>query len=101
MSTISPTSSSISISALPPSSTTSKINPDFTFKLVLVGDSSVGKSNILYRFTKNEFFTNMKTTIGVEFASRLIDINKRKIKVQIWDTSGQERYRYYLIYYLS
>lgn len=62
-------------------------------KLVLVGDSGVGKSNIISRFTKNEFNLESKTTIGVEFATKVIDIDGRSIKVQIWDTAGQERYR--------
>ena len=63
-----------------------------TLKIVLVGDSSCGKSCLLSRFTKNEFLVNMKTTIGVEFAARVVEVNGKKIKAQIWDTSGQERY---------
>lgn len=62
-------------------------------KLVLVGDSGVGKSNIISRFTKNEFNLESKTTIGVEFATKVVDFDGRSIKVQIWDTAGQERYR--------
>ncbi len=62
-------------------------------KLVLVGDSGVGKSNIISRFTKNEFNLESKTTIGVEFATKVVDLDGRSIKVQIWDTAGQERYR--------
>lgn len=62
-------------------------------KLVLVGDSGVGKSNIISRFTKNQFNLESKTTIGVEFATKVIEIDNRSIKVQIWDTAGQERYR--------
>ena len=66
---------------------------DFLFKIVLIGDSGVGKSNILSRFTRNEFDLESKTTIGVEFATRSIQIDSKKIKAQIWDTAGQERYR--------
>ena len=66
---------------------------DYTFKLVLVGDSGVGKSNLLCRFTKNEFNPSMKSTIGVEFAARVVDVQGKKLKVSVWDTAGQERYR--------
>ncbi|KAI9477927.1 MAG: GTP-binding protein [Benjaminiella poitrasii] len=66
---------------------------DYLFKLVLIGDSGVGKSNLLSRFTTNEFSLESKSTIGVEFATKNIEIEKQSIKAQIWDTSGQERYR--------
>ncbi|CAN6483521.1 unnamed protein product [Victoria cruziana] len=66
---------------------------DYLFKLVLVGDSGVGKSNILSRFTRNEFSLDSKSTIGVEFATRTIQVDGKVIKAQIWDTAGQERYR--------
>ncbi|KAF3199302.1 Ras-related protein Rab-11B [Orbilia oligospora] len=66
---------------------------DFLFKVVLIGDSGVGKSNILNRFARNEFNADSKSTIGVEFATRSLQIDTRTIKVQIWDTAGQERYR--------
>ena len=66
---------------------------DFLFKIVLIGDSGVGKSNILSRFTRNEFDLESKTTIGVEFATRSIQVDNKTIKAQIWDTAGQERYR--------
>jgi len=59
----------------------------------LIGDSGVGKSNILSRFTRNEFSVESKSTIGVEFATRSIEIEKKVVKAQIWDTAGQERYR--------
>ncbi|VDL93753.1 unnamed protein product [Schistocephalus solidus] len=60
--------------------------------VVLIGDSGVGKSNLLSRFTRNEFNLESKTTIGVEFATS-INVNGKIIKAQIWDTAGQERYR--------
>ncbi|KAI9856538.1 MAG: hypothetical protein M1824_005357 [Vezdaea acicularis] len=66
---------------------------DFLFKVVLIGDSGVGKSNLLSRFTRNEFNLDSKSTIGVEFATRSISVNDKTIKAQIWDTAGQERYR--------
>ena len=66
---------------------------DITLKIVLVGDSGVGKSNIISKYTKNEFNYESKTTIGVEFATKALTQNGKNIKVQIWDTAGQERYR--------
>nr|XP_021136316.1 ras-related protein Rab-11B [Columba livia] len=61
--------------------------------IVLIGDSGVGKSNLLSRFTRNEFNLESKSTIGVEFATRSIQVDGKTIKAQIWDTAGQERYR--------
>ncbi|KAI8982020.1 ras family-domain-containing protein [Mycotypha africana] len=66
---------------------------DYLFKLVLIGDSGVGKSNLLSRFTSNEFNLESKSTIGVEFATKNLEIDNHTVKAQIWDTSGQERYR--------
>ncbi|XP_047323184.1 ras-related protein Rab11B [Impatiens glandulifera] len=66
---------------------------DYLFKLVLIGDSGVGKSNLLSRFARNEFSLESKSTIGVEFATRSIRVDEKIIKAQIWDTAGQERYR--------
>jgi small GTP-binding protein len=66
---------------------------DYLFKVVLIGDSGVGKSNLLSRFTRNEFNLESKSTIGVEFATRSIQVDNKTIKAQIWDTAGQERYR--------
>ena len=66
---------------------------DFLFKIVLIGDSGVGKSNLLSRFTRNEFNLESKTTIGVEFAQKTLNIEGKVVKAQIWDTAGQERYR--------
>ena len=60
---------------------------------MLIGDSGVGKSNLLSRFTRNEFNLDSKSTIGVEFATRSIQVDSKTIKAQIWDTAGQERYR--------
>jgi len=66
---------------------------DYLFKVVLIGDSGVGKSNLLSRFTRNEFNLDSKSTIGVEFATRSINVDGKTVKAQIWDTAGQERYR--------
>ncbi|RRT62985.1 hypothetical protein BHE74_00016026 [Ensete ventricosum] len=63
---------------------------DYLFKLVLIGDSGVGKSNLLSRFTRNEFNLESKSTIGVEFATRSITVDTKVLKAQIWDTAGQE-----------
>ena len=61
--------------------------------LHVVGDSGVGKSNILTRFTKQEFNLESKSTIGVEFAHKSLHIEGKVVKAQLWDTAGQERYR--------
>lgn len=66
---------------------------NFVFKVVLIGESGVGKSNLLSRFTKNEFNHDTRTTIGVEFSTRTVELNTFTIKAQIWDTAGLERYR--------
>lgn len=66
---------------------------DYVFKVVLIGDSSVGKSQLLNRFARNEFSLDSKATIGVEFQTRTIVVDHKTIKAQIWDTAGQERYR--------
>ncbi|XP_008782165.2 ras-related protein Rab11D-like [Phoenix dactylifera] len=66
---------------------------DYVFKVVLIGDSAVGKSQILARFARNEFSIDSKATIGVEFQTRTLVIQHKSVKAQIWDTAGQERYR--------
>ena len=66
---------------------------DFKLKIVVVGDSGVGKTNLIKRFISNEFSENFKATIGVEFMSKAYRINKHLFKVEIWDTAGQERYK--------
>jgi Ras-related protein Rab-11A len=68
-------------------------DPQPLHAVVLIGDSGVGKSNLLSRFTRNEFNLDSKSTIGVEFATRSIQVDSKTIKAQIWDTAGQERYR--------
>ncbi|CAA0836528.1 Ras-related protein RABA5a [Striga hermonthica] len=66
---------------------------DYLFKIVLVGDSAVGKSNLLSRFARDEFYPNSKSTIGVEFQTQKMNISGKEVKAQIWDTAGQERFR--------
>jgi Ras-related protein Rab-11A len=66
---------------------------DYLFKTVLIGDSAVGKSNLLSRFVQDTFSLDAKSTIGVEFAAKTIETEGKRIKAQIWDTAGQERYR--------
>ncbi|CAF1061201.1 unnamed protein product [Adineta steineri] len=65
---------------------------DYIFKIVLTGDSGVGKSNLLSRFTRNEFSLESRSTIGVEFSTKEVQVDGKTIKVQIWDTAGQERF---------
>lgn len=67
-------------------------NVDYVFKVVLIGDSAVGKSQLLARFARNEFSLDSKATIGVEFQTKTLLIDHKTIKAQIWDTAGQERY---------
>ncbi|XP_065870093.1 ras-related protein RABA4c [Euphorbia lathyris] len=66
---------------------------DYVFKVVLIGDSAVGKSQLLARFSRNEFNIDSKATIGVEFQTKSLIIDQKTVKAQIWDTAGQERYR--------
>jgi len=66
---------------------------DYLFKLVLIGDSGVGKSCLLLRFADDNFTDSYISTIGVDFRFRTITIDKKTVKLQIWDTAGQERFR--------
>ena len=66
---------------------------DYLFKLIIIGDSYVGKTNIMSQYIKKEFNENSKSTIGVEFGNKIIKIDDKIIKAQIWDTAGQERYK--------
>ena len=73
--------------------TSPEVKEDFKIKIVVVGDSGVGKTNLIKRFITNEFSENFKATIGVEFMSKTYRINKHLFKIEIWDTAGQERYK--------
>ena len=66
---------------------------DMMIKVILIGDSGVGKTNIMSKFLKNQFLENSKATVGVEFGSKLFIHENHKIKAQIWDTAGQEKYK--------
>ena len=66
---------------------------DILFKIILVGDTSVGKTNIINKYIKNEFREDFYATIGVEFSHKKFVVENRKIKAQIWDTAAQERYK--------
>ena len=66
---------------------------EYLFKIVIIGDSAVGKSNLLTRYARNEFNPNSKATIGVEFQTQSMLIDGKEVKAQIWDTAGQERFR--------
>ena len=66
---------------------------DFIYKIILIGDSSVGKSCITYRATKDSFINNYTPTVGFEFFNLYLKIKEKNIKLQIWDTCGQEKFR--------
>ena len=68
-------------------------NYDYMFRYIIVGDMGVGKSCLLLQFTENKFRQKHELTIGVEFGGKMIDINNKKIKIQIWDTAGQEAFQ--------
>ena len=78
---------------------------DFLFKFLLIGDSGIGKTSILSRFSDNEFLTNFIPTIGVDFKIKTIELNGKTIKLQLWDTAGkcifQNRASKYLYYFTS
>ena len=71
----------------------SRFISDNFFKIVLVGDTGVGKTSVFNRLTINEFNQNHTPTIGVDFKFKDINIGNKKARLQIWDTAGQERYR--------
>ncbi|KAM9311494.1 ras-related protein Rab-19 [Gastrophryne carolinensis] len=66
---------------------------DFLFKIILIGDSNVGKTCVVHRFQSGAFSEKHQNTIGVDFTVRSLTINGKKVKVQVWDTAGQERFR--------
>ena len=72
---------------------------DFLFKLLLIGNINVGKSSLLSRFVKNVWNDSFFSTIGVEFNSKTLEVNGKKVKLQIWDTSGQNRFENIRAYY--
>lgn len=75
------------------SNTTPQRDYDYLFKLVLIGDSGVGKSCLLLRFADDSFTESYISTIGVDFRFRTVKVGDKYVKLQIWDTAGQERFR--------
>lgn len=74
-------------------STSSQTEYDYLFKLLIIGDSGVGKSCMLQRFADHTFSPGYISTIGVDFKIRTIDLDDKVVKLQMWDTAGQERFR--------
>ncbi|CAN9508237.1 unnamed protein product [Ophioblennius macclurei] len=66
---------------------------DFLFKIILIGDSNVGKTCVVQNFKSGFFSEKQQNTIGVDFTVRTVDIEGKKVKMQVWDTAGQERFR--------
>lgn len=66
---------------------------DYLFKLLLVGDSGVGKTSLLLRFTQNEFSPDTRNTVGVDLKVKMVNFRGNRLKLTIWDTAGQERFR--------
>nr|XP_031362729.1 ras-related protein Rab-13 [Lonchura striata domestica] len=66
---------------------------DHLFKLLLIGDSGVGKTCLVIRFAEDNFSSTYISTIGIDFKIRTVDIDGKKIKLQVWDTAGQERFK--------
>jgi len=73
--------------------TNSSSDYDYLFKLLIIGDSGVGKSCLLLRFADHQFVDTYMSTIGVDFKIQTIDLDGKVVKLQIWDTAGQERFR--------
>ena len=69
------------------------INYNYIFKYIIIGDSAVGKSKLLLRFTDNTYKEEFQCTVGVEFGCRNLEINNKIIRIQIWDTAGMENFR--------
>ena len=63
------------------------------FKVIIIGDSAVGKSCLMNRVTKNEFTDDHEVTVGVEFGAFMVRLDKQVFRLQIWDTAGQENFR--------
>ena len=71
----------------------SKFSFDYIFKILLIGDSGVGKTSILKRYSDDVYEKDSSSTVGIDFKIRTIEMNGIKIKLQMWDTAGQERFR--------
>jgi Rab family protein len=66
---------------------------DYIAKVILIGETNVGKTNLLTRYCKDEFKTDTPATVGIEFAYKIVKKEEKVIKLQIWDTAGQEKFR--------
>ena len=66
---------------------------EMVFKIIIIGDASTGKTNILSKYLNNKFEKDSKATIGVEFGNKIFEIKNSRVNCQIWDTAGQERYK--------
>jgi small GTP-binding protein len=72
---------------------------DYTFKLMMLGDASVGKTSLTLRYISGFFMEDLKLTIGVDFYSKTTLFNEKKVKLQMWDFGGEERFRFLLSQY--
>lgn len=66
---------------------------DYMFKVIIIGDSGVGKTNLILRFSDRNFNNKYVATIGVDFKIKTIALSDKRIRLQLWDTAGQERFR--------
>ena len=66
---------------------------DYLQKIIIIGDSGVGKSNILLRYTEGKFVDNYMMTIGINYVYKVVEVEGVKVKLQIWDTAGQDKYK--------
>ena len=71
----------------------SNLSFNYLLKYIIIGDSSVGKSNLLLRYAHDKFNEDYQATIGVEFGAKNVEINNKTFRIQIWDTAGQENFR--------
>ena len=72
---------------------------DYTFKIMMLGDASVGKTSLTMRYISGFFMEDLKLTIGVDFYSKTISFKNKNVKLQIWDFGGEERFRFLLSQY--
>ena len=70
-----------------------EVDYDYLFKVLIIGDSSVGKTSVLLRYVDDAFNSEFQTTIGVDFKVSTLEMNNKVVKLQLWDTAGQDRYR--------
>lgn len=76
-----------------------EISFDYTFKVMMLGEASVGKTSLTMRFISGSFIENLRLTIGVDFYSKNTDFRGKKVKLQVWDFGGEERFRFLLKQY--